>query len=156
MRQGYRKFPAPLSCPLVGMTPCVRESPVEPVIAGRIPNRYCRGEGQMSVRYFAERYPLFGGGVPLIRRFHKTVEPNRTIHHLGRMPLIRCSLGQGVPKMDTPLPESGHPIGVFHVGAPLRFRGHHCRKLQHFAKSGKRAPNQYPLFGGHHRHSCRT
>ena len=58
---GYRKFPAPLSYPLVGMTPCVGEPPVEPVITGRVPNRYCRGEGQMSVRYFLERYPIIWG-----------------------------------------------------------------------------------------------
>lgn len=71
---------------------------MEPVIAGRGKRQMAPSEGQMSVRYFPEKRPLFWGGVPLIRRFHKTVEPNRTIRHLGRMPLIRCSLGQGVPK----------------------------------------------------------
>ena len=56
-------------------------------------------EGQMSVRYFPERYPLFWGRGATDSPLHKTVEPNRTIRHLGRMLLIRCSPGQGVTKI---------------------------------------------------------
>lgn len=91
------------------MTPCVRESPVEPVIAGRIPNRYCRGEGQMSVGYSPERCSLFWGGVPESGQGLHPEEGGKLDSLKGNHPELLH--GARVSSLGGPLP------GVFHFGA---------------------------------------